>query len=114
MGATPQSSTPNNGEIIAKGWGMPTGNVKGYNLYMSETSGTGFKKMNDTVITGSSYLVPGLEINRRYFFMLTSVTNDSPPVESRPSPEWSMLSHPAPDSGAAPANAAPANPAPAK
>lgn len=102
MGSTPITSTPNNGEIVATGWGMPTGNTKGYNLYMSETSGTGFKKVNDVLITGKNFVVPGLEINRRYFFMLTGVTNDSPPVESRPSPEWSVLSHPAPDVNTAP------------
>jgi hypothetical protein len=59
---------------------------------MSDTSGSGYKKVNDTPVTSLSFLVQGLEINKRYFFVLTSLTNDSPPVESRPSQEWSVLS----------------------
>jgi len=90
-------NTPAAGEIAVSGWPAITGNVKGYNLYMSETSGTGYRKVNDSIISSSSYLVQGLDLNRRYFFVLTSVSNDNPPVESRPSQEWSLLSHPAAD-----------------
>ena len=83
-----------NGVILVKGWAVPTGSTLGYNLYMSDTSGTGYKKINDQPVTGQSHLVQGLEINKRYFFVLTSLTNDNPPVESRPSQEWSVLSQP--------------------
>ena len=96
-GMQQQTQAPSNGEINLKGWAPPAGNVKGYNVYMSENSGTGYKKVNDSLVTTGSYLVQGLDINRRYYFVLTSLTNDSPPVESRPSQEWSVLSTPAPD-----------------
>ena len=80
------------GQINFKGWPAPAGSVTGYNLYISDTSGTGFKKANDTPITGQSFLVQGLEVNKRYFYKLTSLSNDSPPVESRPTAEYNILS----------------------
>jgi hypothetical protein len=111
LGASEASPvTNNNGTILAKGWPVPVGQVAGYNLYMSDTSGTGYKKVNDTLITAPSLPIHGLEINKRYFFTLTSVTNDNPPVESAHSQEFSFLSQPeaqlpeqAPAPGAAPA-----------
>ena len=92
-GAPATSAGPvSNGEINLKGWAVPTGSTSGYNIYMSDVSGTGYKKVNDQPITGPSHLVQGLDINKRYYFVLTSLTNDNPPVESRPSQEWSVLS----------------------
>ncbi|MGH7443020.1 MAG: fibronectin type III domain-containing protein, partial [bacterium] len=95
-------SSSANGEINVKGWGPPTGSIAGYNLYVSLNPDNGFKKLNSTPIKDSSYLAQGLDIGRRYYFMLTQVTSDSPPVESAPSAVWSMLS------SEAPATAAPA------
>jgi hypothetical protein len=92
-GPAPTASSAN-GVILVKGWAVPTGSTLGYNLYMSDSSGSGYKKVNEQPITGQSHLVQGLEINKRYYFVLTSLTNDSPPVESRPSQEWSVLSQP--------------------
>ena len=91
-GAAAPVQAPANGYILQKGWSAPAGSVMGYNLYMSDSSGTGYKKVNDTPITTLTYLIQGLEINKRYFFVLTSLSTDSPPVESRPSTEWNMLS----------------------
>lgn len=93
-GASNEGFSSQNGVILVKGWAVPAGSVGGYNLYMSETSGSGYRKVNDAPITGASHLVRGLEINKRYYFVLTSLTNDNPPVESRPSQEWSVLSQP--------------------
>ncbi|HTB22752.1 MAG TPA: fibronectin type III domain-containing protein [bacterium] len=97
LGGMPAATTAAaaSGQIVVKGWGMPTSDIKGYNLYMSLDPTSGFKKMNDAPITEMQYTVKGLDINRRYWFMLTSVTNDTPPVESRPSPPFNMLSTPA-------------------
>lgn len=92
MGGSTQSQSPATGEINVKGWPSLSGSTAGYNLYMSDVSGSGYKKVNDTPVTTTSFLVRGLEINKRYFFVLTALTNDSPPVESRPSAEWSVLS----------------------
>jgi hypothetical protein len=92
-GSAEQAATPANGEILVKGWGLPTSELKGYNLYISESPDSGYRKVNDTPITAASYLAQGLDIGRHYWFMLTSVSNDNPPVESRPSPPWSLISH---------------------
>ena len=93
-GSTTSTGVAKNGVAVLKGWSIPTGNIAGYNLYMSMTSGSGYKKINETPITSKTYPVKQLEPNRRYFLVLTSVTKDSPPVESRPSPEWSQMSIP--------------------
>jgi hypothetical protein len=81
-----------NGYIIITGYPPVVGTVGGYNFYMSETSGTGYKKLNDTPVTSSSYPVTNLEIKKTYFFVFTSVTTDNPPVESRPSLEFNRVS----------------------
>ncbi len=87
---------PSPGEIVAAGWPLPVGEVQGYNLYVSDTSGKGFKKANDAPITGKDFTVKGLIAHRTYYFVLTSLTNDNPPKESKPSQEWPMVSHLAP------------------
>ena len=70
--------------------------------------------MNDAgPITAVSFLVKNLEPNKRYYFVLTSLTTDNPPVESRPSQEWSLLSQPEsqlPQQAPAPGAQAPAAP----
>jgi hypothetical protein len=94
--------TVSNGEINLKGWGLPTSNIKGYNIYMSDAPDGRYTLMNaGGPVMGLSYLVQGLDINRRYYFKLTQVTNDSPPVESAPSSPWSVLSKAAQDLPAA-------------
>lgn len=93
MGGGPApTANSSNGVILMKGWAVPAGSIGGYNLYMSETSGSGYKKVNDAPITGPSFLVQSVELNKRYYFVLTSLSNDNPPVESRPSQEFSKLS----------------------
>jgi hypothetical protein len=77
-----------------KGWSMPTGNIMGYNLYISSSSGTGYKKANDQPITDLGFKASNLECNKRFYFVLTSLTSDQPPVESKPSQEFSLNSQP--------------------
>jgi hypothetical protein len=83
-----------NGVLTARGWPVPTGRIKGYNLYISETSGSGFKKVNDSMITGPTYLVQGLEPNKMYFIRVTSLSDSEPPVESSPSVEQQKMAEP--------------------
>ena len=73
------------------GWAPPMGAIAGYNLYMSKSSGSGYVKVNDKPITGWSYPVSSLDVGERYYFILTSLSRDTPPVESRPSPELSRV-----------------------
>ena len=93
-GAASNDMPINNGVLLLKGWGVPTGNIAGYNIYLTENSGTGYKKQNEGPITTPTYLVKNLEVNKKYYYVITSVSNDTPAVESRPSPEYSLLSTP--------------------
>jgi hypothetical protein len=104
--AAPAAAPTNNCMILVHGWTMPGGNLLGYNLYVSASSGSGYKKANEQPIKDLSYKVSNLECNRRYFFVLTSLTTDQPPVESKPSQEFSMGSQSEtelPPAGSAPA-----------
>ncbi len=115
MGGQVSNDAPANNFVSdVSGWAIPTGNLVGYNLYMSETSGSGYKKVNEGPITKQNFVVKGLEPNKRYYFYITSLTIDNPPTESRPSSEFSKISVPdaelpvqAPAPGAAPASVAP-------
>lgn len=84
-----------NGWLLAKGWPVPTGATRGFNLYISDTSGSGFRKVNgDAIITTPTFLVQGLEANKLYFLRVTGVSGENPPVESAPSGELQMLAKP--------------------
>ncbi|MES2200945.1 MAG: PorV/PorQ family protein [candidate division FCPU426 bacterium] len=92
-GSTPSGGAIRNGVYQAKGFPPLISNIQGYNLYMSTNSGSGFKRVNgNNLIRSTTHIVRGLEPNRRYFFVFTSVSNSNPPVESRPSQEWSANS----------------------
>jgi len=108
-GSQEQAAPVNNCVINAAGWSIPAGDVMGYNLFISTSSGIGYKKVNDQPITGLTYKISNLECNRRYFLILTSLSNSNPPVESKPSQEWSKSSEPdAVPIGGSPNTAAPA------
>jgi len=71
-------------------WGKdPTENIAGYNIYISEESGKGYAKVNRAPANGSGYTVTGLDVGVKYYFVLTTVTKDSPPIESKFSKEFS-------------------------
>lgn len=81
--------------VIDVRWGkMPPANLAGYNIYISETSGKGYVKVNPSPIKDVHYMVRGLEVGKKYYFVLTSVTNDVPPIESKFSQEWSDIAKP--------------------
>jgi len=75
-------------ENIRLGW-KPTKNtnVSGYNLYRSDTTGSGFVKINSTAIADSSYYDSSIIPGKLYYYHLT-VLNDSA-QESMPSSEVS-------------------------
>jgi hypothetical protein len=39
-------------------------------------------------------VLKGLEVGKKYFFVITSVTRDVPPIESKFSKEWSDIAKP--------------------
>jgi len=62
------------------GWTASTSTVSGYNLYRSTTSGTGYAKVNTTLITGLSYTDNSVEGSTTYYYVATSVNSSG--VES--------------------------------
>ncbi len=76
-------------------WGsMPPPRIAGYNIYISETSGKGYVKANPAPIKDTHYTVKGLEVGKKYYFVMTSVTNDTPPIESKFSREVVNIAKP--------------------
>lgn len=76
------------GDIITLKWiNSPSLSLAGYNVYFSKTSGGGYKMINSKPIKANYYSLRGLEKNTHYYFVVTSVTNTIPPVESQYSRE---------------------------
>ena len=76
------------GDIITLRWiNSPSISLAGYNAYFSKTTGSGYIKINQKPIKANYYSLRGLEKNTRYYFVVTSVTNTIPPVESQYSRE---------------------------
>ena len=83
-----------NGAVDVK-WGkMPPANMAGYNIYITESSGKGYVKVNPSPVNDTHFVVKGLEVGKKYFFVITSVTNDVPPIESKFSKEWADVAKP--------------------
>jgi len=76
------------GDIITLRWNnSPSLSLAGYNVYFSKTTGSGYVKINQRAIKANYYSLRGLEKNTRYYFVVSSVTNTIPPVESQYSRE---------------------------
>lgn len=73
---------------------MPPANMAGYNVHITETSGRGYVKHNAMPIRDSKYTVKGLEIGKKYYYVMTYVSKDVPPVESKFSKEYSDIAKP--------------------
>jgi hypothetical protein len=76
------------GDIITLRWiNSPSLSLAGYNVYFSKTSGSGYVKINQKPVKASYYSLRGLEKNTQYYFVVSSITNTIPPVESQYSKE---------------------------
>jgi hypothetical protein len=76
------------GDIITLRWiNSPSISLAGYNVYFSKTTASGYVKINQNPIKANYYSLRGLEKNTRYYFVVTSLTNTIPPVESQYSRE---------------------------
>jgi len=81
--------------VVDVKWGtMSPVNTAGYNIYVTETSGKGYIKANPSPVKDTHYVVKSLESGKKYFFVLTLVTNDVPPAESKFSKEWADIAKP--------------------
>lgn len=90
-----KKATIDQGGAVEVKWGrMPPANMAGYNIYITETSGKGYVKANPMPINDVKYVLKGLEVGKKYFFVLTSVTKDVPPIESKFSKEWADIAKP--------------------
>jgi hypothetical protein len=89
-----RTSVESNGAIGVK-WGrMPSKNLAGYNLYITGTSGKGYVKVNPVPINDVGYVIKGLEVGKKYFYVITSVSKDIPPIESKFSRESTDIARP--------------------
>lgn len=76
------------GDIITLRWsGSRTLDLDGYNVYFSKQSGGEYVRINQRPVKSNYYAIKGLEKNTRYYFVVTSVTNARPSVESQYSRE---------------------------
>jgi hypothetical protein len=88
-------ATVNQGGAVEVKWGrMPPPNVAGYNIYITETSGKGYVKANASPINDVKYIVKGLEVGKKYYFVIRSSSKDVPPVESKSSKEMTDIAKP--------------------
>ncbi len=72
------------GDIITLRWNnSPSLSLAGYNVYFSKTTGSGYVKINQKAVKANYYSLRGLEKNTKYYFVVSSVTNTIPPVESQ-------------------------------
>jgi hypothetical protein len=64
-------------EEITLNWkGTRNAFIKGFNIYRSETPGSGFQKISSVPVTGSDYHDVLATMNKQYFYVVTTV-NDS-------------------------------------
>ena len=54
----------------------------------------GYVKVNTSPVNDTHFVIKGLEVGKKYFYVLTSVTKDIPPVESQFSREMSDIAKP--------------------
>ena len=89
-----RTTVKKNGAINVK-WGqMPPARMAGYNIYITSTSGKGYSKVNPRPIKDTHYMIRGLEVGKKYYYVMTAVTKDVPPIESKFSKESSDIAKP--------------------
>lgn len=77
-------------ESVSLNWDTNTeGDLAGYNVYRSTTSGSGFAKVSSTVLTTSSYFDNGLTNGTPYYYKVTAEDDTLPANESGYSSEVS-------------------------
>jgi hypothetical protein len=59
--------------MVALSWGASTSTVSGYNVYRSTTSGSGYTKMNSSLIGATSYDDTNVQSGTTYYYVTTSV-----------------------------------------
>ena len=80
-------STPDNAEVSLNWNDNSEGDLDGYNVYRSLTSGSGYSKINGSLVATSDYIDTGLTNNVTYYYVVTAV--DTEAAESSDSNEAS-------------------------
>lgn len=65
----------------------PESDVAGYNIYRSETTGTGYTKINQDVVRETTYTDTSATVHQTYYYVVTAVDNAPVPNESKYSEE---------------------------
>ncbi len=60
---------------VTLSWNPSTSSVTGYNVYRSTTSGTGFTKINSSLVTTTSFEDTTVKASTTYFYVTTSVSS---------------------------------------
>jgi len=58
---------------VALSWIASTSAITGYNVYRSTVSGSGFTKLNSSLVAGLSYSDSNVSSGATYFYVATSV-----------------------------------------
>jgi hypothetical protein len=58
---------------VGLSWNASTSTVNGYNVYRSTTSGSGYVKVNGSLVSGLSYTDSGVQNGTTYFYVTTAV-----------------------------------------
>lgn len=58
---------------VALSWNASTSTVSGYNVYRSTTSGSGYTKVNSSLVGGLSYTDSGVQNSQTYYYVTTAV-----------------------------------------
>jgi fibronectin type 3 domain-containing protein len=58
---------------VALTWDSSTSKVSGYNIYRSTTSGSGYTKLNSSLISGTSYTDSTVQNATTYYYVTTAV-----------------------------------------
>jgi fibronectin type 3 domain-containing protein len=70
---------------VSLNWNSSTSSVSGYNVYRSTTSGSGYAKVNTSLVSGLTYSDSTVQSGTTYYYVTTSV--DSSGTESNNSNE---------------------------
>jgi fibronectin type 3 domain-containing protein len=74
---------------VTLSWTASTTSVSGYNVYRSTQSGTGYVKLNSSLVTSASYVDTAVSGGVTYYYVITAVTGSG--VESAYSSQVSAL-----------------------
>lgn len=71
-----------NGEVVLDWNDNTEGDLAGYNVYRSLSAGSGYAKINGSVLTSSGYTDPGRTNGTTYYYKVSAVDTESTPNES--------------------------------